>query len=262
MTDPVRDGFPKQAASPARDGFPKQAASQEEVGLPPKKPGVSRRNFIAGAAGAVVVLGIGGAATLTPTDQNILRPPGGQDEEHYIGACIRCDRCRSACPRNAIEISGIEAGLINMRTARLDYRTGRITSGFEALQNHDNPYEGLLAAVGEGFCDFCGLCIKNCPTGALQDFNPEQQWIGEAVIVPSLCIAFDKIGGCRKCVDYCAFGAIALDELKQPVVEPQKCNGCGVCENICPTSSFRTVSGLSQRGINVVPNSQGRVNEV
>lgn len=220
--------------------------------------GLSRRDFIAGSAGAVVMLGLGGAAVLTPTDSQILRPPGGQDEDRFIGTCIRCDRCRSSCPRNAIEVTGIEAGLINMRTARLDYRSGRITSGFEALHSYEDPYEGLLAAEGGGFCDFCGLCIKNCPTGSLQDFDPETQWIGEAVVVPDLCIAFEKIGGCRKCVDYCPFGAIVLDELKCPVVLPEKCNGCGVCENICPTSSFRTLNGLSERGINVKPNTQGR----
>lgn len=232
--------------------------SLSEQNRHPDKRGVSRREFVAGTAGAAVLLGVGGVAVLTPTDPEVLRPPGGQDEEHFIGLCIRCDRCRSACPRNAIEVSGIEAGLINMRSPRLDYRSGRITSGYEALRSYDDPYEGVLAAVGGGFCDFCGLCIANCPTGALQEFDPTAEWIGEAVVIPDLCIAFEKIGGCRKCVDYCAFNAIVLDDEMRPVVEPQKCNGCGMCESICPTASFRTLGGLTKRGINIEPNNQGR----
>lgn len=248
--------LPQEGAAESRGGVALSADSEDISSS--KKRGVSRRDFIAGTAGAAVVLGLGGVGMLTPTDPHVLRPPGGQDAEHFIGSCIRCDRCRSACPRNAIEVSGIEAGFINMRSPRLDYRSGRITSGYEALQSYEDPYEGLLAAVGGGFCDFCGLCIANCPTGALQEFDPDTQWIGEAVVIPDLCVAFEKIGGCRKCVDYCPFGAIGLDEQKRPVVEPAKCNGCGVCENICPTNSFRTLGGLSQRGINIMPKAEGR----
>ena len=228
---------------------------------PEKKTGVSRRNFIAGTVGAAAVVGLGAAGILAAKDEKILRPPGGQEESRFIGLCIRCDRCRSSCPRNTVEVSGIEAGLINMRTARLDYRSGHITSGFEKLRSYSDPYEGLRAVEGEGFCDFCELCIENCPTGALKEFDPKSEWIGLAVVVPELCVAFEKKGGCRKCVDYCAFNAITLDELMCPVVASEKCNGCGICENICPTNSYRSFTGLSERGINVVPQTKARPHE-
>jgi ferredoxin-type protein NapG len=222
-----------------------------------KDKGISRRNLITGAAGAAVVLGMGGAVRVVGGTVP-LRPPGGQDESRFIGTCIRCDRCRSICPRHAIKGCGIEDGIINMRTPKLNYRIGRITSGYTRLHEAATPYEGLLDAEGNGYCDFCNLCIENCPTGALSDFDPESAWIGVAAVVPNLCIAFDKLGGCRKCVDYCAFDAITLDEAKRPVVHPEKCNGCGVCENICPSSSYRTFTSRSRRGINVNVDEQGR----
>jgi ferredoxin-type protein NapG len=219
---------------------------------------ISRRNVVLGIAGAAVVLGVGGAVRFAAGATPLLRPPGAQDEQRFIGTCIRCDRCRSACPRDAIQIGGVEDGLINMRTPKMDYRTVHVTTGSERLRAFGDPFEGLKDIGGRGFCDFCNLCSENCPTGALGSFDPQTQWIGEAVIIPELCIAFGKEGGCRKCVDYCAFDAISLDAHQRPIVDSLRCNGCGVCENICPSSTYRTFSGSTKRGVNVEVNEKGR----
>jgi ferredoxin-type protein NapG len=225
---------------------------------------ISRRNLIVGATGAAVMMGLGGVTRAIAGDTVLLRPPGAQDEGHFIGACIRCDRCRGACPRGAIETCTVEDGLINMRTPRLNFRFAAARA-YRRAEDHAeqsavlaDPYVALLHADGHGFCDFCMLCVKNCPTGALGLFDPKQQWLGEAVIEPPFCIAFEKLGGCRKCVDYCPFGAISLDKSRRPVVAPEKCNGCGVCENICPSSTYRTFKGNPRRGITIHANEQGR----
>jgi ferredoxin-type protein NapG len=212
-----------------------------------------------GTAGAALILGVGGVARYAFGNTPLLRPPGGQDEEHLLATCIKCSRCRSVCPLDAISVSGIEDGIINARTPRMDYRKGRYellagsdAAGFQALPVTFNESMKLLASSGgSNYCNFCGLCIDNCPTGALKPFDARTQWIGEASIVSERCIAFDKKGGCRKCVDYCLFGAITLDESEYPVVDPALCNGCGICENICPTDTYRTYTGDSRRGINV-----------
>ncbi|MDR1421962.1 MAG: 4Fe-4S dicluster domain-containing protein [Coriobacteriales bacterium] len=218
---------------------------------------ISRRSLIAGVSGAVVLLGIGGVARVAVGDTP-LRPPGGQDEQHFIGTCIRCGRCQNVCPRDAIKTCEFEDGIISARTPKVNYRLGHISSGYKRLREAQTPLLGLLEAEGSGFCDFCNLCIENCPVGALVAFDPASEWIGEAVLATDRCIAYEKLGGCRKCVDYCPFDAITVDEFRRPVVIPEKCNGCGVCENICPASSYRTYHNDTRRGINVHVNEQGR----
>jgi ferredoxin-type protein NapG len=230
------------------------------------RPLISRRNLIAGAVGAGVLVALGGtisavkaiAGELTP-----VRPPGSQSEEHFIGACIRCNRCRGACPRQAIVNCDFEDGIINLRTPRLNFHTKaaaayRRAEGMDQAAVLASPYEAVLAADGTGFCDFCMLCVETCPTGALTSFDPATQWIGEAVIDPANCLAFEKLGGCRKCADYCPFDAIAIDENRYPVVDAARCNGCGICENICPSSTYRSFKGTTRRGINIVATREAR----
>jgi ferredoxin-type protein NapG len=224
---------------------------------------ISRRGLIAGAAGAGVLLATGGAVKAVAGDVQPLRPPGAKSEEQFIGACIRCNRCRGACPRNAIVNCDFEDGIINIRTPKLYFHT-KAAQTFHRAEGtskddlHNDPYPQILAASGKGFCDFCMLCIENCPTGALSSFDPEAEWIGEAVIEPTLCIAFEKMGGCRKCADYCPFKAVTIDDNRYPIVDPSLCNGCGICENICPSSTYRTYKGSNRRGINIVTTSEAR----
>lgn len=229
----------------------------------PQAQMISRRGLIGGGIGAAAVLALGGVGRALASPNNPLRPPGATDETSFISSCIRCNRCRGACPRDAIINCDFEDGIINIRTPKLIFRTKfavsyRRPEGVEQKALLEDPYPHLLAAGGTGFCDFCMLCINNCPTGALREFNPQTQWIGEAVVDTQRCVAFAKLGGCRRCADYCPFGAIAIDEDRRPVVDPSKCNGCGICENICPSSTYRTFKGSKIRGINIMPREEGR----
>ncbi len=94
--------------------------------------------------------------------------------------------------------------------------------------------------------------------GALTGFDPQIQRLGVARISEQSCLAFSNAGGCTKCVDYCPFDAVSLDEDRRPVVDESACNGCGICENICPSSTYRAFTAGKQRGINVeVPKEVG-----
>ena len=200
---------------------------------------LTRRTFIAGGAGAAALLAVGGVTKYAFGSELVLRPPGGQNEDHFIATCIKCDRCRSACPLNCISVANMNDGLLNARTPKLDFH--------------------------KGYCDFCDgdfLCAANCPTGALGavgSFDPKTEWIAPAILDTGLCIAYQpEGGGCRRCIDGCPFGAITADAYNRPVVDVKKCNGCGYCEYICPSNTYRLFSRTGKRAISVEPTSAPR----
>jgi ferredoxin-type protein NapG len=41
-------------------------------------------------------------------------------------------------------------------------------------------------------------------------------------------------------------------------VHLELCNGCGICENICPSNSYRSFSGSRRRGISITPSEEAR----
>lgn len=181
------------------------------------------------------MMAAGGVGRALAGDRNLLRPPGGQDLERMWGACLKCDRCRSACPSGAISIAQLETGLLNARTPVLDFR--------------------------KGHCDFCAgresfACVEACPTEAiLPGFNPLSDKIGIAEVDEQECLL--TRGGSsvcsKRCIDACAFGAVSVNEKGAIEVDDGLCNGCGACEHACPSSSYASYSASGKRGINVVP---------
>lgn len=49
------------------------------------------------------------------------------------------------------------------------------------------------------------------------------------------CLAYND------CVRACPFGAIEINEIGMPRVDPQKCTGCGICVEVCPKNLFELV---------------------
>ena len=104
-------------------------------------------------------------------------------------------------------------------------------------------------------CDMCDgefRCVRACPTGALMSFDPFADKIGVAVVDVEECQLYGVSATCNApCVDACEYKALSIDENGRLVVDESRCNGCGACEFVCPTSAYRTYSGSGKRGINI-----------
>jgi ferredoxin-type protein NapG len=190
---------------------------------------LSRRQFLSLLLPAGIMIGFGGSVYILSRDRHFLRPPGAPSEEDFLALCIKCRKCEEICPQKIIESVTITENVASPSTPKLNFR--------------------------EGACDFCMKCVEVCPTGALEMMEVEEIKLGLAEVVPESCIAWDW-GGCTLCEDACPYGAISLDGRERPVVDLEKCNGCGFCEFKCPGAALRSFRSTSGRGIIVVPLDQ------
>lgn len=203
-----------------------------------RKPVITRRNLCVGLGGTAALAALGGLRLTGP--EKLVRPPGGQDEERLISACIRCEKCYEVCPHGVIAPAHIEDGVVNMRTP---------------VMNFDAAW-----------CDWCAeanggvpLCVEYCPTEALAlpaGAVEETTVLGVAVIKEDWCLAY-RLTGCRFCYDACEFEAIELDSESRPSVVADRCNGCGACESVCVSLRNGSISsGATSRAIIVVPDTE------
>lgn len=190
----------------------------------------SRRAFLGFCGATAACVGLSGAVKAVDgsAKTNLLRPPGGQDELHLLASCVKCDRCRSICHTGAISVTEVGEGILRARTPKLNFH--------------------------KGSCDFCGDCQRVCPTGALGLFDSKTDKLGVAVVQKDRCVAYFM--GCVECEKACPYDAISLDEANHPVVDARLCNGCGICEEICPALVYRSFAGGTRRGITVISPSQ------
>jgi polyferredoxin len=159
--------------------------------------------------------------------QVLLRPPGVSDEAGFLKKCVRCGECMKVCPRNALYPAGILTGLYNVYTPMLIPRLG--------------------------YCEYnCNLCGQVCPTEAIPHLPLDQKQksvIGRAVVNRNLCLPYAKKTPCLVCEEHCPIPEKAikfesteerspltghLTTLGRPVIDEKLCNGCGICEYVCP----------------------------
>ena len=171
---------------------------------------MERRSFIKMVFGGGILGFVMGAGKAVSADEGLIRPPGAEPEEIFLGTCARCGKCAEICPRGCIKIAHGEQGA--------------------AI---GTPY---IVPV-ENYCDLCMKCVEVCTAGALKPVEKEKVRMGLAQIDKDICLA-RKGEDCRVCHAACPFydKAIKLEDYKYPTVDPDYCTGCGRCENVCIAS--------------------------
>lgn len=180
----------------------------------------SRRKLFcaAGAGAAVALLGrLSGQSGLFPATTSLVRPPAALPEEDFLRLCLRCGACMQVCPGKALQPLLFQAGRAGFHSPVLAPRLG--------------------ACLPD-----CALCGTVCPTGALKKLPlQEKRWakMGTAVVNRTLCLAFAEGRRCMVCKENCPYGAVDVVAregvpVAVPVVQANRCYGCGFCEKACP----------------------------
>ncbi|MCJ7593501.1 MAG: 4Fe-4S binding protein [Desulfobacterales bacterium] len=173
------------------------------------------------AAAAVAMTNLnhlhGGEAPRALRSSRLIRPPGSLPETGFQARCVRCGECIKGCLTNTLQPVWFEAGITGLWTPKITAR---------------------LAGCEQN-CNICGLL---CPTGAIRPLDLEEKKfakVGTAHILKSRCIAWEQDRKCLICDEICPYNAISSQlvdghPVTVPVIDENKCNGCGYCENKCP----------------------------
>ena len=105
--------------------------------------------------------------------------------------------------------------------------------------------EDGIARVDTSKCVGCGLCVKQCPqkiismvpqqTKTAVFCNSRDKGAEARKVCQNACIA------CKKCEKACPHKAISVIN-NLAVIDYEKCTGCGMCAECCPTGCIKKVS--------------------
>lgn len=196
----------------------------------------SRRQFLTMTAAVATAAAIkakektvdGGLAVITdkkiPERKTKIVPPGAKGIKNLTSHCTACQLCVSVCPNGVL----------------------RPSADLDSFMQPESSYE-------RGYCrPECTKCSEVCPTGALCKIDRAEKssiQIGHAVWVKENCVPLTDGVECGNCARHCPVGAIMMvasqpdneESVKIPVVNTERCIGCGACENLCPSRPFSAI---------------------
>ena len=159
-----------------------------------------------------------------PERKTPLVPAGAISQKHFSQHCTACQLCVSNCPNGVL----------------------RPSTSLHTFMQPEMSYD-------RGYCrPECTNCSQVCPAGAIKPISVEEKssiQIGHAVVNLDNCVVNTDGVSCGNCARHCPAGAIKLvrknpddnDSLRIPVVNEERCIGCGACENLCPARPFTAI---------------------
>lgn len=150
-------------------------------------------------------------------------PAGAGSLNEFRRHCTSCQLCVSKCPNHVL----------------------RPSQRLECFMQPEMSFE-------RGFCrTACNICSHVCSNGAINHVGKDEKSavkIGTAVWIPDNCIARRDGVECGNCERHCPNGAITMiarndkpDAPKIPMVDAERCLGCGACEYVCPSRPFSAI---------------------
>lgn len=170
----------------------------------------------------------------------VIRPPSAlENDDEFLASCIRCYRCQDACEPGAIQFFG---------------------------ERSDAHFQSPYIDPAIKACTLCMKCTVACPTDALSPMLIEEKneaRMATVALREDMCLSHkarhirdeeallmdlgrqptestaivERRGPCGECYMFCPLRgkAITLEPgmFLAPVVHPEHCAGCGMCEDIC-----------------------------
>ena len=147
----------------------------------------------------------------------VVRPPYGLDESLFQSECVACESksCVTSCAEEiiVIQVDG---------TPGLDF--------------------------SKSGCTFCKDCASVCEPGVLnlENRHTSEQLNATFRISTEGCVAHHGVI-CFSCKEPCIDDAILFNGMFNPVIDIERCTGCGFCMGRCPTQAIEyTATPITQ----------------
>lgn len=141
----------------------------------------------------------------------VVRPPYGLIESLFQSECIMCESkaCVASCDERIVLIGGDGTAMLNFT---------------------------------KNGCTFCEECAKACEKSGMRALNLGHENYAEKTnavfrISTEGCVAHHGTI-CFSCKEPCIDDAILFNGMFNPVIDMDKCTGCGFCMGRCPTGAI------------------------
>ena len=200
----------------------------------PQSPDLTRRRALTAAGAGILAYPLlrSSLSSANTPSTSLIRPPGSLEEEEFLARCVKCGACTQVCPTGGLQPAYSQGGAESLWTPVLLPRIGHCEAS-------------------------CTRCSHHCPTGAIKEISQKQRTgtkdsppikIGTAFVDRGRCLPWAMGKPCLVCEEVCPVSpkAIIAEEapttsssgrkvtLGRPRVIPERCIGCGACENHCP----------------------------